>query len=199
MPLHLLCLYSLVNCLSANKENTENQPTKPNKTETKQVSFNHEGWEIQEPIGMGSLLLYPFTRIIVLGSSLGPMIHLGIFGLVNTVSHGFFLIERALNPRRRWLFYSSTCATIAQVNIFCQASHYCSSPESQLAWTTVYFSPLVACIAPSSTIKGNQQHWSFQVISTSLSSPSPKTQVCGFLSNRLLPSTSGWLKQKLWQ
>lgn len=85
-----------------------------------------------------------------------PMILLGIFGLVNTFSHGFFLIERALTPRRRWLFYSSTCATVAQVNIFCQASHYCSSSELQLAWTTVSFSPLAVCIAPSSTIKVNQ-------------------------------------------
>lgn len=86
---------------------------------------------------------------------------------------------------------NNSSATVAPMDISFHTSHYCSSQGSQLGKTIGDF-PLspAACIAPSSTMKTSQQEGSF-LVSTYLISPCAMINMCGVLSNRVFPSSSG--------
>lgn len=71
---------------------------------------------------------------------------------------------------------SHVCITVAPVVMSCQATGYCSLQCLQLG--------ILIHIAPSNTMKANQQDQSYQV-RTSLIFPHLKTQVCGVFCSRL--------------
>lgn len=77
------------------------------------------------------------------------------------MKYEFQLGEQALNPIQKWLVTPKTFVPLLDQPA-CVAkpviSSYCSSQNSHLGETGDYFPPLVACIAPPSTMKASNRN-----------------------------------------
>ena len=97
------------------------------------------------------------AKIAVVGP-LGPLLHLDIGPWPNNGARQWASSCREKRKcKQRVVGYSQyVLATLAPVEMFCQAIHYCSSQCSQLSRTEGYFSPLVSSITASRTMKDNE-------------------------------------------
>jgi hypothetical protein len=64
------------------------------------------------------------------------------------IRFGLQILDKDLNLTRRWLFTPMMFIPVLNLDLFCQAAHYCRLWDSYLGKTGDHFSILVACIAP---------------------------------------------------
>ena len=88
-------------------------------------------------------MLCPISRMIVVGSSLGPMtLHILVHSPGNYARNRFPLVELALKPIRK-LLLPDIWATIAPMGISCLTSRRCNPQGSLLGKIGDSFSPLL--------------------------------------------------------
>lgn len=138
-----------------------------------------------------NLILCPFSKVILVGSSIGPIDCLVTGSLPQKWCQIWASIyEVGLKFNHRVISYShDICATIISLGISGQAGHYCSSQSSQLGKANDYFSPPIVCTA-------FQHHKSYPVgmrhpVSTSVISPCSPTHINGLMRDRVLWASSG--------
>lgn len=85
--------------------------------------------------------------------------------------HSFLWSRPQIQSESDWvlLHQSINHVAIAPVGILELTSRSCSMQDSLLGKTIDDFSPLVTCVAPSSTINANQKEGSFQFTSSLIS------------------------------
>lgn len=105
-------------------------------------------------------ILNPFSRVITVGSSLGPTYDLSSYKFLvpKLVPNMGFILQRKRSN------YGNNCGssshnvhtTVARVGMSCEAGHCGSLQSSQSVKGSGSYFPLVACIAPSSVMKASQ-------------------------------------------